>query len=250
MDKFLILPSDDEIKNAIIQAFSLVSTYDDVNILLLLPTKKEMQLQGVIKFFGDLKVKKLINGRIISLNGIPIRLESLRTFDVSDRRNSIIIGIYPSKSMFDKLDDSGADAVIAVPSGMYEDVQEWIDTWNPQIYGKEKKTDEDAFIDNCVVENALKDLSILIERPHLEKIMIRSSHDEGITKGLFKFLYLKKEAFDPISIRRWAVTHDWDHESADMLKEISQKVIEGRIIRGSISMWTAEHLKKWRDGCN
>ncbi|MDY9922764.1 hypothetical protein [Methanobacterium sp.] len=249
MDKYLIPESKEEIKNAFILAFSIIENLKKKDILLLTPTKNLMQLQGLVEILGENSVNRLRHNDVVVTKECILRLESLRTFTHS-HNNSIIIGIYPSKTMFDKLDDSNADVIIAVPSIITPDVQQWIETWTPKIYSEKIKKMEKEFIGNCVVKKSLEHLTSMLKTRDTHDMMIRSDFGNGITVALFKFLEENNEEFDPISIRKWAVNNSWSSEEADILQDMSQKVFDGRRIRRSIPIWTEEDLKKWREECN
>jgi len=251
LDRFLIPPDNEEIKYALIQAFSIIDDYEKKDILLVTPTKNPMHLEGISQILRAERFKRLKENETILLRGIPTRLESLQTFNESNPRNSVIIGIYSGKAMLGKIDDSNAMAAIAVPSHIDEDVKNWIKTWNPQIYGKEKTEEKKKLIDSCVVEKALEKITLLMSRPHTPQIMIRSTLDKEMTIALFKMLRKYNERYDPDSIRKWAVRNGWTSEGADELKDISQKVLEGKKIRGSKDpVLNEDIIKEWRDECN
>lgn len=251
MKKFLIPPSTAEIENAFIQAFLIIEDCEKKDILLITPTKNQMHTTSLKELLGDENVKDLIKKVNIQVKGISIRLESLKTFKISDPRNSVIIGIHSGKSILDKMDDSNANAIIAVPSVINEIVQNWIDTWNPEVYGEEKTDDEKILINNCVVEKALKTITSLMKRPQTSQIIIKSTLDKEMTVELFKVLRKYNELYDPESIRKWAIRKGWTSKGADELKDISKKILEGKRIRGSkIPIWTEENIKTWRDECD
>lgn len=250
MDRFLIQPDDEEIKLTFILARDIVENYDEKDILIVTATKNEMNLMGLRKFFGDKIVNRLKENQPIVSRGFSIRLESLRTFNQFNPRNSVIIGLYPGRSMFNKLDDSNAAAVIAVTDIIDEQVENWIETWNPQIYGENQKSQEKKLVDNCVVEEALKVLTTLMKRPHTSDIIIRSTNDREMAVELFKILVKYGEHYDPDEILKWARREGWTSEGADELKEMSQKIQERRRIRGSkIPIWTSKDIDRWRNNC-
>lgn len=250
MYRLLIPPTDEEIKLAFILAVEIANNYDEKDILIITATKNEMNLRGLRNFLGDRTVYRLKKNQPIVFRGVSIRLESLRIFNQLNPRNSVIIGLYPGKSMFNKLDDSNAAAVVVVTDIIDKQVENWIETWNPQIYGENKKS-EKSLIDNCVVEEALKALTLFMKRPHTSYIMIRGTIDREMAVELFKILVKYGEQYEPDEIQKWTRREGWTSEGADELKEISQQIQEGRRIRGSkIPIWTSKNIDEWRNNCD
>jgi len=64
---------------------------------------------------------------------VIIELKTIRTFNASDVLKSVVIGVYPTDKMFDKLDEiKSAEAIIVIPLIMTE-AKKWIDKWKPEI---------------------------------------------------------------------------------------------------------------------
>ncbi len=246
MDRFLIPPYDEEIKIAFILALKVVDNYDEKDILILTATRNEMSLRGLRKFLGNTIVNRLKKNQPLIFRGVSIRLESLRTFNQLSQRNSVIIGLYPRKTMFNKLDDSNAAAIITVTDTIDEQVRNWIKKWNPKIYGEE----ENKLIDNCVVEEALKDLTSYMKRPDTTDITLRSKVDREMAIELFKILVKYGEQYEPDEIRKWALREGWTLKSAYELKKISQNIREGRKMRSKIPIWTSKSIDEWRNNCD
>lgn len=246
MDRFLIPPYDEEIKIAFILALKVVDNYDEKDILIITATRNEMSLRGLRKFLGNTIVNRLKKNQPLIFRGVSIRLESLRTFNQLNPRNSVIMGLYPRKTMFNKLDDSNAAAIIAVTDTIDGQVGNWIKKWIPKIYGEE----ENRLIDNCVVEEALKDLTSYMKRPDTTDITLRSKVDREMAIELFKILIKYGEQYEADEIRKWALREGWTLKSAYELKKISQNIREGRKMRSKIPMWTSKNIAEWRNNCD
>lgn len=246
--RYLIPQSEEEVLNAFKQAVSIISETDTKKIVLLTPTRN-IEDGDIEDFLGPNKTKKLVKDKFCILNeGITLIHETNQTFRVSKANNAIIIGIYASKKMLDLIDDSkNAIAVIVAPGFEDKYVTDWINTWDPQIFGakKEEKVPK-KIINNYVVENALNSLTRRLKRS--KRVYIGGNLDKESTTQLFSILVKNGETYDPVSVRQWAVKHEWTSESADKLEDIAQAVLDGKKIRkGKYPHWKSNIIDTWRE---
>ncbi|MCC7559763.1 MAG: hypothetical protein KO318_04955 [Methanobacterium sp.] len=250
LKRYYVPPSEDEIENAFEQARLFIEEKGPSNILFFTPTKDiaetdlEMFLKGL---FGSSTVKSLFKNPIRLSDGTIIRLESIKTFKKAMAKDSIVIGFYAGKKMLDLLNDSlNASAIIIVPGIMDKDVEDWIDIWNPEIFGGRKRTSK-KLIKSCVVEKALETLTMLHSHSNHE---LGNNQDKAQAAELFHRLISAGEDYDPISIRKWAIKNGWSSKGADRLEYIAKSIIERKRIRKNAMSWRADLIKQFQDECN
>ena len=107
--------------------------HDVSNIIILVPTLNNLDETSISEFLGEKLTKKLLKERNVALNGFILKLKTLKLFRTANARNSIIIVIYATKKMFEKLNDvRNAEMIIVVPWMMNES-DEWNEIWEPKI---------------------------------------------------------------------------------------------------------------------
>lgn len=200
---------------------------NSINVVLLTPTKN---LSGTIEeALGRKYTKELEKGNKLKMtDNSKLSLESIRTFE-SWTKADVIVAIHADKKMLDKIDsNNNFSYVFVVPWIMDDDIEEWIRTWNPDIYGEKNKNNPEKIIENPVVEKALESLTSRIN------LSTGLGHplDKNAAVDLFRLLHKNNESFDPKSIRAWAVKNGWRPDFADKLQSIAQAIIDRKSIKG------------------
>ena len=152
-------------------------------------------------------------------------MKTERTFR-SPSNSNIIFGFLVTKKMLDEIDGSKRTHAVIIVPWKNKEVEEWVQTWNPNIIG-EKQIDVEEVIINPVVEEGLKTI------PSHNNLYHPSDKDMAVE--LLKRLHENGELFDPISVRVWAVRNGWSPEGADNMKDIAQGVIDKKRFRKSPS---------------
>lgn len=250
LKRYYIPPSEDEIENAFEQARLFIEENDHSNVLFFTPTKNiaetdlEMFLKGL---FGSSIVRSMLKNPIRLSDGTLIRLESIKTFNKAMAKDSIVMGFYVGKKMLDLLNDSSnASAIIIVPGIVDKDVEDWIDIWNPEIFGGKKRTTKNL-IKSCVVKKALETLTMLHSHSNHE---LGNNQDKAQAAELFHRLISAGEDYDPTSVRKWAIKNGWSSKGADRLEYIAKSINEGKKISKNTMSWRADLIKQFQDECD
>lgn len=245
-ERFLIPESEEEINNAFKQAELFIIENGEKNLVLLTNTKDltgtELEAE-LINRLGKPNYNRLKSGPLSS-NGKTIRMESVRTLK-GQANDAVIIGFYPGEKMINLLDDTrNAAAIILVP-GVVEDknIANWVETWNPEIFGQEKGSTQPN-VDECVVIKALKSITRLYKHKSLS-----STRDKNAVAGLFQLLMNVGYTYDPQMIRNWAVQKGWKSRGADELERIAQKVNDGARVSKYKTAWNPDIIKQYEEEC-
>ncbi len=218
-----------------------------VDTTLFLPSKQSLDSHKTIgKVLGSQVTKTLLANKPVRFShGGNLILKTQITFR-EIQTDTIVLGVYVNGKMLNKMDDCGAPALIAVP-WMEKEVEEWRRTWNPIILGE--KVDDDApkeeepLIDNPVVEEALKSLTMMV---NLSSGLASPSDRESAIQ-VFQILFSNNEHYDPKSIRAWALRNRWRPDGADELQAVAKAILDRRRLRGGSSkLWKSEIIQTWR----
>ena len=113
---------------------------------------------------------------------------------------------------------------------------------NPEIPGESQTTPE-KLIDNPVVEEALKILTISVNLPS----GLTESRYKSMAADLFRILYKNNEKYDPNYIRAWALRNKWPPKGADQLKDVAQAILDRRpIARSKMPVWRKDLIDELR----
>lgn len=127
-------PSDvEEIEKAFSLSLELVQESEIKKVVILVPTLRNMDDTSIAKFLGGDLTKRLLKDRSVPLNEVTLELETMQTFRGPKALSSIVIGVYATGDMFDKLNEiKNAEAIIAIP-WLMDEADKWIKTWEPEI---------------------------------------------------------------------------------------------------------------------
>jgi hypothetical protein len=210
-------------KDVVIKAFrkalEISKEIGEPEILFLTPDKN-LRTTIFSKVLRNNSVKALEKGKKIPINGSYLIFESFNSNKY--RSPKIAIAFYPSRSNLDKIDELCAENLIVVPL-TEEDINEWQLTWNPEIIGK-GKDEEKELIDEREVKNAL--LRIINATSSLYH-----PSDYDLALGYLKFLYENGFIIVPFKIKGFALKNGWTVDSANQLRDLTEKIISGINVR-------------------
>lgn len=206
-------------------------------------------LDGVIsEAFGEDWVKSLKRDKRIAVTygGASLNLDLLtERIDSDSIHKGPALVFYPNARLLEKMDDHyGITDVLVVPWIM-KDIEEWILTWNAQELGKEDSQMSEPAFSDPVVEAALQSLTI---RVNLSTGLGHPS-DRDAAIWLFRNLKRANIRYNPIEIKGWLVRHGWRAEHANEVKEVAEKIQNGKRLRTyhKGDMWIENIVEKWRD---
>lgn len=200
-------------------------------------------LNGVIaEVLGDSAVKGLKQGKPFSLNSVVSVSLLTERKDIFRHQGPILVA-YPNKKLLDKIDNIREVTDVLVIPWSFGEIQYWIDTWHARELGAtENRQAEPAFSDP-VVEEALKSLT---SRVNLST-GIGHPMDRAAAVDLFRKLKAAKIAYDPSEVRGWLVRHGWESDDADAVKDIAEKISQGRSVRSEMGGWADDIVDLWRE---
>jgi hypothetical protein len=214
-----------------------------INVVLLIPTKHNIQGTTLEIVVGKRVAKALLKGKLIKLlEDVYMKLETQRTF-IHTRGVDVIIGVYVTEKMLDQIDDRKNVKIVIIVPWLMDEAANWRKTWNPQIPGEALAVPE-ILINNPVVEEALRALTRRIN------LSTGLSHprDEAAAIELFHVLVDNREGYDSNSIKAWALRNNWDSSGANQLKEIAQAILDGKSLRGDkYSHWSPNLIEILRE---
>jgi len=246
VERYYIPPDENEIENAFEQVRLFLKDNNASNIVLLTNTQ---DIGEDLEIFIDRKLRSPINSLLrnpVHLSDITIRMESNRTFNRAMANNSAIIGFYPGKNMLDLLNDSkNALAIIIVPSIVDPYVEDWIDIWNPEVFGGQKGI-LNPLIESCILKKGLETLTRLYGHSNHE---LSNPDDKANATELLYRLNRSGEFLDPSLIRKWSIRNGWSSEGSYKLEDIAKSLNEGRRIRRNQNSWRSNLIEQFTEEC-
>lgn len=212
-------PDKDVAIKAFRKALEISKEIGEPEMLFLTPDKN-LRTTIFNEVLGNNSVKALEKGKKIFINGSYLTFESYNSN--KHQSSKIVIAFYPTKSNLDKIDELYAENLIVVPLREKE-LYEWQLTWNPEIIGKGKE-EEKELIDVLEVKNAL--LKII-----KAKSSLYHPSDYDFALGYLKFLHKNGFELVPFKIKGFALRNGWTVDSANQLKNLTEKIIKGINVR-------------------
>lgn len=200
-------------------------------------------LRGVIEeVLGERAVKALKQGS-------PINLDSVVTVSLLTEHKDVfnhqgpVLAVYPNKKLLDKIDNMrGVTDVLVIPWS-FQEIQYWIESWQALELGASGNSSIEPSFSDPVVEEALKSLT---SRVNLST-GIGHPMDKAAAVDLFRKLKAAKITYDPSEIRGWLVRHGWESDDADAVKDIAEKISQGRAVRSAKGGWADDIVNVWRE---
>jgi hypothetical protein len=234
-------PKSDAMKRGFGWLLGLAQNENKKSGLLAIPVLDN--LQGVIaEVLGDNAVKSLRQGNSINLNSIVSVSIITERKDVFNHQGPVLAA-YPNKKLLDKIDNMrGVSDVLVIPWSLQQ-VQYWIETWQAVELGATENSQTATTFSDPVVEEALKNLT---SRVNLST-GIGHPMDKAATVDLFRKLKAAKITYDPSEVRGWLVRHGWESDDADAVKDIAEKIQQGRSVRAAQGGWADDIVSIWRE---
>lgn len=233
-------PKTDSVKQGLGWLLNLGQNESKKSALLAVPVLDN--LSGIIaEVLGDSAVKALKNGNSLNLNSI-VSVSLLTERKDVPKHQGTVLAVYPNKKLLDKIDNMREVTDVLVIPWSLQEVQYWIETWQATEFGASEHQSETAFSDP-VVEEALKSLT---SRVNLST-GIAHPRDKATAVDLFRKLKAAKITYDPSEIRGWLVRHSWRSDDADAVKDIAEKIQQGRSVRAVQGGWADDIVSVWRE---
>jgi len=199
-------------------------------------------LKGVISdVLGESAIKTLIKkGRLFLSEKEILLVTERKPVDVGGGLPMVVF--FPTSQFLDKMDSiPNLSAMLVVPWRMKE-IELWIKARNATELGKQKPHRE-PLIRNKVVEQALKDLTLLVN------VSTGIAHPSDRNRAIQTFEILRNagEEFTPEEIKAWLIAKGgWKAVHAQEVAELAQKVLQGKKLRKGPPVWRKDILKIWR----
>ena len=198
-------------------------------------------LDGVIRnILGCDRVKNRKKQHQVTINGVTISLITKKKMPYSVHDKSIFV-VYPSESMLDKIDSIEDIKDILVCPWIFNEIENWITTWNATELGK--PSTNNISIENLVVVQALKSLTNCVN------VSTGISHPSDRSAAIWTFRILKQnnENFYPAKVKSWLISQGhWNAVDAEEVAKIASGVLEGKSFRAGTCIWRNGIINIWR----
>ncbi|MCY3780479.1 MAG: hypothetical protein OXG78_09245 [Chloroflexi bacterium] len=152
---------------------------------------------------------------------------------------------YPNARLLEKIDDCYEVTHVLVVPWLMKDIEEWIQTWNAKELGKVDSQPSEPVFSDPVVEQALKSLTRQVN------LSTGLGHPSDRDSAIWLFRKLKRAniRYSPIEIKGWLVRHGWRTEYANDVKEVAEKIQNGKRLRTRSrgEKWVKHIVKIWRE---
>lgn len=221
----VLIPGGDENIDEISLAFSCVNEICGLSnglvaeIILFVPGKDSIKFTSISSVLGESNAKTLHDKGVIAFSsGVPMRLETIRTFRWVTKP-SVLIAVYSDQKMLDQVDSAkNLFGIVAVPH-VPDALEKWEKTWSPIIPGAPKQSEQRLIVDP-VFEQALISLTNSINLSH----SVLNSCDKEHTDRTLRILRANDHVEKPENLRSWAVKNGWHPKAADELEKMAAKV--------------------------
>ena len=102
------------------------------SITILIPTLKNAENTILKNILNESFLKQLVKGNDGQIEGIHVKLKSIRTIN-PHQETGIILVLWGGKEALAKADKARAAKSVIVIPWIPEDVDQWIDEWDPQV---------------------------------------------------------------------------------------------------------------------
>lgn len=205
------------------------------NVKLFVQTQQNLKHTSIESVLREQRCKILLDGKSIQFNSnTNISLDTIRTINKYSLVDAVL-AVYADQRMMDIVDVIPGTKLIIAISHSPKALDNWKNTWNPIIPGKEREEDA-VLINNKIIAVALKLTtdSINISNPVL------NPRDEIKIKDTLYILRVNNQYEDPINLRNWAVKNDWNPKAADQLMKYADRIF-------SMSSKPKNYRRVWRE---
>ena len=200
-------------------------------------------LDGLISdIFGLTIVKNLKKHGKTTISGITISLITDRKMIYRVQHKPIFV-LYADKQMLDKIDSMKDIKNILVFPWMFNEIENWIVTWNATELGKSPSKKKEI-IGNPVVVQALKNLTSYVNL----STGIAHPQDRSATIWTFKILKQNNENFLFDEIKSWLISQGhWRAAAAEDAAVIARGVLNEKSFRSGTCVWRKDIIDIWRE---
>ncbi len=170
------------------------------------------------------------------------RTESSRTFKKRHWSGGPVLAVWPSQDVLDEVDNWRQATAVCVVQWTPDQAGEWLRGHSAQDISDSAESYSAPEIADPVVLVAMEDLTTLI---NMSTGLIHPS-DRAMAVLIEHMLHRKGHRIDPAELYRWAIANSWRPEGATDLREIAERVLDGRRFRvGSRFRISADAYKRW-----
>jgi hypothetical protein len=197
-------------------------------------------LTGVL---GAANVKRLVSGQSLMMGTRAVVLRLLSRGVSRDIRANAVLALWLNDKDLAVVDDERPSSICLMP-WVLDHSRRWIESWSPIDLISGQPLQGVGTIDDPVVLGALKSLTNSVNLAH--SILGTTDRDEVVET--IKALRKAGHNLDPACIRAWAVTNGWGAEIADVLREIVQKINDGKALRTRVKhSYDRRAFEYWRE---
>lgn len=198
------------------------------------------------RIFGDKIVKQLFTGRTFENCKPVFKIETIKTYKDCSTPSEIVITLGLDEEHLFKVDDYySVKAIIAIP-WLMENIQKWVQTWNPKEL-RGKKDDIKPFPNpTCIVIKALEELT--------ETINLSSgfSHpsDENRVKTTILTLHKYEAELNSDIVASYLIRElGWESDLANKIMQLINTLNTGKSFRGGDRKGLQHNYKRWKEQC-
>jgi len=185
---------------------------------------------------------KLIKNKSVTINGITIKLMTEKTGITYTKAS--VLAIFPAKKMLKIIDNHFTENDIFLVGWVYEDIQEWIETWKALDFSSRYEVKHKSLKLNLIIIQALKSLTMHVNM----STGINHPSDKCRAVDLFRILQRESIDYDPKTIKTWLkVEEKWKEDFADDVMQIAEKIKTRRRVDGCKGdYWATNIFEKWK----
>lgn len=229
------------------RAFKLAEDFCKANVtvksvIIYVPTMDNVE--PIRDLFGEEVLDNILKGRGIKIydKGPGILILSEKKIQGFGMIDSVVISTYGAYDTLTKADDlSACQAIIALPWSK-DELNLWVETWNPDIIdqnGITKAQSSPKTISNSIVKKAISEISF-------RDISHPSDKENLVTK--FKIFKKNNINYSTDEIVSYLIRErHWETEDAHEAKDIGDRINNGQRVNGGDFTNEKEALKRWSE---
>lgn len=249
--RYYLLPENQEHAKAVKEGFQWLlknTRSNDMNeCLIIIPSLNSLKYEsdsahkGIESLIPGIS-SKLIKNKSVTINGITIKLITEKTRITYTRAS--VLAIFPAEKMLKIIDNYFTENDIFLVGWVFEDIQEWIETWNALDFSSKYEVIHKPQKLNPIIIEALKSLTMSVNM----STGINHPSDYCSAVDLFRILQRESIDYDPKTIKTWLkVEEKWKEDFADDVMQIATKIKARKRIGGCKGdYWATNIFEKWK----
>lgn len=249
--RYYLLPENQDHAKAVKEGFQWLLKNTRSNYmnecLIIIPSLNSLKYESDTAYKGIESVipgisSKLIKNKSVTTNGITVKLMTESTRITYTRAS--VLAIFPAKIMLKIIDNHFTENDIFLVGWIYEDIQEWIETWKALDFSSKYEVKHKPQRLNPIIIEALKSLTMHINM----STGITDSNDKCRAVELFRILQRESIDYDPKIIKAWLkVEKKWKEDFADDVMQIATKIKARKRVDGCKGdYWATNIFEKWK----